>query len=366
VPYEICIALANYIGARPWLNISYDASNAFITSLATYTLANSKKAPIIELGNELWNSIFPGIGWAETLATAVFGTANYNAFEWGLAWYGVKVANVAQQFYNVYGSSYSNGVTVSLGGQAAGSYMFPQNVALGINPSSYPWSTYAGTIPYRQTPAKIGAIHLAPYFGITAPSGGGQIATDLATMVADTTWDTFFNQQTGQGTQLPSTPSGGYIANAVTSIAANVAALGSGSSYGYPIFLYESASGWAGSPNYLNGTAVVNMFNAVNRDARMGTLYQTYYTALASAGATVMNVFADVGNYNQYGEWGVLESTMQSISPLSSAPPKWQGVQNFISGNACSGSGCTGTQTGAPGAPGAAAVPMPPSNLQVQ
>jgi hypothetical protein len=51
---------------------------------------------------------------------------------------------------------------------------------------------------------------------------------------------------------------------------------------------------------------------------------------------------------------------MQSISPLSSAPPKWQGVQNYITGNACSGSGCGGTQTGA------AAVPMAPTNLQVQ
>jgi hypothetical protein len=360
VPYEICIALANYIGARPWLNISYDASNAFITSLATYAMANSQNPPIIELGNELWNTVFPGIGWANTLASALFGTSNYNQFEWELAWYGVKVANVAQQFYNVYGSSYANGVTVSLGGQAAGSYMFPQQQALGINPSGPPWSTYGGTIPYQQTPAKIGAVHVAPYFGLTGPSGSGQVATDLATMAADTTWDIFFNQQTGSGTQLSSTPSGGYVANAVAGITANVAALGSGSSYHYPIFIYESASGWAGYPNYVNGSAVVNMFNAVNRDARMGTLYTSYYTSLASAGAAVMNVFSDVGVYGQYGEWGILESIMQPISPLSSAPAKWQGVQNFITGNACSGSGCGGTQTGAP------AVPMAPTNLQVQ
>jgi len=162
VPYEICIALANYIGARPWLNIPYDASNAFITSLATYTLANSSNAPIIELGNELWNYGFQGMYWANTLDQALFGSSGYEQFQWALSWYGVKVANVAQQFYNVYGGSYANGVTISLGGQADwGPVSFTFDQALGIG-GGVPWTTYGGTKPYQQTPAKIGAIHLAP------------------------------------------------------------------------------------------------------------------------------------------------------------------------------------------------------------
>jgi hypothetical protein len=45
--------------------------------------------------------------------------------------------------------------------------------------------------------------------------------------------------------------------------------------------------------------------------------------------------FNDISPYSQYGEWGALQSIMQTTSPLTSAPPKWQALQGFIAGNAC-------------------------------
>ena len=66
------------------------------------------------------------------------------------------------------------------------------------------------------------------------------------------------------------------------------------------------------------------------------------------------NPYNDIGAYSKWGEWGALESFMQPTTPLTGAPPKWQALQNFISGNPCWWSGCSGNQ-----------LPTAPSNLQV-
>jgi hypothetical protein len=102
---------------------------------------------------------------------------------------------------------------------------------------------------------------------------------------------------------------------------------------------------------------MVNLFAAANRDPRMGAAYTTYLNQWKANGGQLFMNFTDTGNYSQYGEWGALESFMQTTTPLTSAPPKWQALQNFISANACWWSGCTGTASGT--------IPMPPINLQV-
>jgi hypothetical protein len=82
----------------------------------------------------------------------------------------------------------------------------------------------------------------------------------------------------------------------------------------------------------------------------MGTAYTTYYQQWKANGGQLLNVFAGITPYSQYGEWGALESVMQTTNPLSSAPPKWQAIQNFISGG-CWWTGCTGTLAKTPEAP---------------
>ena len=54
-------------------------------------------------------------------------------------------------------------------------------------------------------------------------------------------------------------------------------------------------------------------------------------------------LFNDVQRPNMWGEWGALESFMDTTSPLSSAPIKWQAIQNFITATPCWWSGCVGT-----------------------
>jgi hypothetical protein len=92
----------------------------------------------------------------------------------------------------------------------------------------------------------------------------------------------------------------------------------------------------------------------------MATAYTTYLNQWKANGGQTFLHFTDTSAYNQYGEWGALLSFMVTTTPLSSAPPKWQALQNFITGNACWWSGCVGTATNS------SPVPMAPAGLKVQ
>jgi hypothetical protein len=99
----------------------------------------------------------------------------------------------------------------------------------------------------------------------------------------------------------------------------------------------------------------------------MATATMTYLQQWAANGGTLFNYYNDMSPVGVYGEWGALESAAQAISPLSSAPPKWQAIQNFIIGTPCWWSGCAGTSTGTgTPTPPTATVPMAPSNVSVQ
>jgi hypothetical protein len=96
---------------------------------------------------------------------------------------------------------------------------------------------------------------------------------------------------------------------------------------------YESGQSFYATDN---GTATgwAALVTAAERDARMGTAYTTYYnnwkSIIGGTAANIIHHYNDVGGISQFGAWGALESVMQTISPLSSAPPKYQALQNYI------------------------------------
>src|SRR5690348_12921946 len=90
--------------------------------------------------------------------------------------------------------------------------------------------------------------------------------------------------------------------------------------------------GW-GFASFPDGadTALTNLFDTANSDPRIATAYTTALQPWKSNGGQMVMIFSDIGRWSQYGEWGLIQSIMQTITPLSSAPPKWQAVQDFIS-----------------------------------
>jgi len=66
----------------------------------------------------------------------------------------------------------------------------------------------------------------------------------------------------------------------------------------------------------------------------MGEVYARYFQQWKTGGGQLI-YYNDVEGESKCGSWGALESIMQTTAPLSSAPPKWQPIQYFMSVTPC-------------------------------
>ena len=116
--------------------------------------------------------------------------------------------------------------------------------------------------------------------------------------------------------------------------------------YKLPLIAYEGGQSFVGFPKYDDDSPLVKLYVAANRDARMGAVYAAALKDWRANGGEIYAIFGDICGPSKYGEWGALESFLDTVDPLSKAPPKWQAMQNFISSNACWWPGCAGQVTG--------------------
>jgi len=133
-------------------------------------------------------------------------------------------------------------------------------------------------------------------------------------------------------------PAGGFLAQDAAWLKDFATAL---TPYKLPLLAYEGGQTFAnGSTDALN-----NLYMAANRDPRMAQVYARYFQQWKASGGQLFMYYNDVGVESKYGSWGALESIMQTTTPLSSAPPKWQALQNFIAANPCWWPNCPGPRT---------------------
>jgi hypothetical protein len=339
VPIEVAVQLANAISADAWVNVPVMADDNYITQMAKFVysqLGNSQKA-YVELSNEVWNSSFSQNAYSITQGQALYSKAP-NKWYAGWEWYGMRVAQVADIWYSVYGSNFNSRVTVVMSGQGA-------NAAVLTEELSTPDWTGAGNGP--AVSHHIGVAAIAMYFG------GLPSASCLATWTSQSDGGLASLFQSLYSQNDPSVPPNGYLAQAYGYMSSNASAI---AHYKIPLVGYEGGQSFEGFPSYLNGSSVVSLLIAANRDARMGTAYASYLNGWKANGGTLFMHYYDVGATSQYGEWGALESIMQTTSPLSSAPPKWQAIEDFISGNVCWWPGCARSHAATPA----------PTNLKAQ
>jgi hypothetical protein len=340
VPWEIDIQLANAVGADPWLSIPHNADNNYITQLATlvHNSLNPSQKVYVEFSNEVWNTGMPAYAYAATQGQAMWPNAGVSANDFNRSWFGMRTAQMCDIWKSVWGSSWPRVVCV-MGAQAANPWTATQSLTCPL------W-TGNGNAPCSGH--NITAVAIAPYFGFQAPPAW--------TSLSDGGLSNLFQQTTEGG--LVSGQSASALGQSSGWEAAYKAAL---APYNLPFVGYEGGQTFVGFPTYQTGSPIVNLYVAANRDPRIGAAYTTALNNWKSNGGQVYVLYNDIFPTGQYGEWGALESLLDTTSPLASAPPKWQAIQNFISSNACWWSGCVG-ELGATGSP----VPMPPANLHVK
>lgn len=308
VPLEAVLQLCNSVGADCWLNVPHKANNDYITQMAVLAHANlaTSQKVYIEFSNEVWNGIYAQAGYAAAQGQAQWPNAGVIPFAYNRSWYGMRTAQMCDIWKSVWGADSSRVVCV-LGAQSGNSGTATQAL-------DCPLWTGSGNAPCSNH--KIDAIAVAPYFGFFQIQKSSLAAVD------------------GGHAQLFQ-----EIGNILPQVAkAEVQDKTSLASYNLPIIAYEG-----GQSLVSNDPAVLSLYIAANRDPRMDAAYTTAFKDWKANGGQIYVVFADIYKPSQYGEWGALESFLDTVSPLSNAPPKWQAIQNFISGNPCWWPGCAGT-----------------------
>jgi hypothetical protein len=332
VPLEVIVALCNKLQANCQLNVPMTYSDSDIAAMARLVMSGTAmqsgfsalNAPLtatFELSNEVWNGAFPQYSLAASLggfawpATAPQGGNS----AWNRNYFGMRTAQMAAAVQAALGKPLFDRVIPVLAAQAAN----PDSALSALQTSYWPGG------PASRYPIK--AVAIAPYWGSNpTPSDctamTGQADGGLADFFA-----TLTSQTGGSGHTYSGIPAGGYLGQAQDWIKSYASVMSR-----YPslkLVAYESGQNFYATTS---GTCAgwVKLVTAAERDARMGAAYGSFlHYWQSTVGGTDTNIntlFNDVFPISTYGAWGLLESIMQPVSPLSSAPPKYQAVLGYI------------------------------------
>jgi len=308
VPIETVLQLCNTVGADCWLNVPHMANDDYITQMAVLAHANlaASQKIYIEFSNEVWNGAYAQAGYAAAQGKALWPNAGASPGAYNRSWFGMRTAQMCDIWKSVWGADASRLVCV-LSAQAG-------NTGTATQALDCPLWTGNGNAPCSNH--NINAVAVAPYFGnipaqkslLAAVDGGHEqlfqaVDNDLS--------------QVAKGEVQDKT----YLAH-----------------YNLPIIAYEG-----GQSLVSNDPAMLSLYIAANRSPSMAAAYTTAFKNWKSNGGQLYVVYSDITKPSQYGEFGLLESFLDTVNPLSSAPPKWQAVQNFISENPCWWPNCAGT-----------------------
>lgn len=310
VPIEVMVALANKTQNAMWLNIPAQADDNYVRQLLTYVRDNldPKLTVKLEYSNEVWNWGFSQSKYALAQGNKLWGkdvngdgiidpnNKQEHVADGYLQYYGYRAAQVAGIANDVFAN------------QAAGRL---ENV-LGIHGTNQTASVLAGIAK-----AGIGSVDalfdvyaIAPYFA----SFGEGTAADTAKLLE---WAK--SGQAGIDAAFAEILHGGALSNTVTldDLALKFQRAGADAdALGLKLVAYEGGAHFVAD----NATAeqqpvLIDFYNRLLADPRMGELYRQVLASFELNGGTEFNAFNDSGSANsKYGTWGALKTIYDSGS----------------------------------------------------
>lgn len=290
VALEYQVALANKCNARPWFCIPHQASDAYITALATYVRDNLKTTlkPLFEFSNEIWNGIFQQEAYAiaQSIALGLHTGNNYIGL---LRWQSRRHVQAMRLIETVYGGTTRFERVMS--GQNIGA--FPTETLLDWETDGEPASDY--TDLYAN----------APYFGSPLGDTGTWNSTTQFMTVDDVLdWCEAYIDDDDSWDTLR---------------ASRDAALARGVRY----TTYEGGQHLGGNTFALQSNPAVGaLFIAANRSPRMGTVYGKMLARLKAEKVEVLVHYYDLGLAGASFQWGARENA-------ATATPKDQAIRKF-------------------------------------
>lgn len=313
VPVEVMVSLLNKVHADGWFNMPAMATDDYIVRFASYVHDHLKpgRRVYVEYSNETWYDRFSQSSYATGQGEAVFPGAS--PFQANRSYYGMRTAQMCRSWKNAWGID-ANRVTCVLAADARD----PASAQAALD-----CSLWSGG-PCEKSHG-ISAVAIGPYFGYPVPdSWAGDPDGGLKRLF----------QEINQGGADPDWGGGystGMIQQAIDQTTAHKA---NANAYGLDLIAYEGGQTLVDS----NNPVTTALYQAANRDSRMGTAYATYLHKWRQAGGGLFNVFADIGSSSKYGSWGILENVLIASSP------KYDASLEFIANNPCWWKDCAPTR----------------------
>lgn len=288
-PLEIVCALANKVHADPWVCVPHRATDDYVRQMATVMKAqlNPGIRAWMEYSNEVWNWGFPQASYASQRGLSLGLTTDQYAAVF--MFHSRRTVECAKIFTSVFADE-SRLVRV-MGAQSAGSW-------------------WAGEmLKYNNAYQFVDAVAIAPYFG--GYMGGSGDYSRIKSQGVEGTINELRN------TALPEAY--GWI-DACAAVAAQ---------YNVALVAYEGGQHLVGVGAPMEDATLNSIFDAVNRDPRMGQLYTDYLNYWKSKGGDIFVHFNNAMTFSKYGRWGSMEYLGQ---PRTQAP-KYDALQKYVEAN---------------------------------
>jgi hypothetical protein len=285
VPVEVMTQLANRLGADAWFTIPHLADDEFVRRFAETVRSSLDPAlkVYVEHSNEVWNNQYPQFAYATQRGLALGLSTDPD--EARNRYHALRTRQIGEIFQQVLGKSRVVKVLAT----------FTEMPELSEQ-----------ALAWNNTAAYVDALAIAPYFGFEL----GVVENEAR--VQGMTLDELFQELKMRW--LPE-------ANGHTIQQAAIARR-----YNLPLISYEGGQHLA---RVDGGTSerVDALFDAANRDPRMGGLYTRYLEDWSRAtGGQLFVHLMNCGEAGKAGRWGALEYIDQ---PRSRAP-KYDALQTFM------------------------------------
>ncbi|MFG6593110.1 hypothetical protein ACGYK4_01070 [Sulfitobacter sp. 1A13368] len=330
VPVEVMVALANELGIDPWFNMPHLAYDGYVTAFATYVeeaLEGERKA-YVEFSNEVWNWQFAQTQWADEMAQARWDEA-----EKGMQFYGLRAAEVARIWTDVFGGEAKARLRNVIASQTGW---------LGLEREALDAPLYVAEQAGNSAPATaFDAYAITGYFGgvlgleENAELVSGWLADSLAKARAE-----------GEAQGLSGAALADYIAahrfDAATALAAQDLRNGGTSgletdtladligrvwphhaavarAHDLDLVMYEGGSHVVGLGAQVNDEGLTAFFHHLNYAPEMGALYTDLMAGWRAVGGQLFTHYSDVYAPTKWGSWGALRY-------LADDNPRWHAL----------------------------------------
>ncbi|MBX7103853.1 MAG: Ig-like domain repeat protein [Gemmataceae bacterium] len=332
VAWEYIVQLGNQLGKDIWINVPTNATNDYVTNLATYLKnnLNPDRAVYVEWSNEVWNWGFQqcGTNYNAAIAEVNAGTGAYNydgdtnAGFWAWRRVGEQIRRISDGFRAVWGDAAMN------------TRVRPVLAAQSANPETFRQAVKYINDRYGDVSRYVYALAGAPYFSLGSVDTNPNLTVDQ--VIA------------GLQAAMQSAPEAMAYSQ--------LAALAQGN--GLKMVAYEGGPDTFGSNN-------IQAKKASQLDPRMQQIVVDYLNQWFSNGGGLFNWFtAGATNWDSpYGTWGLTNDMTNTNTPkirainqvLAGSTPSYMGgeaLPSTFSAQATVGSTVrTGNRYFAPGQP---------------